>query len=69
MRYDFGLVAEGVWLKSALNYGAGGTQVMAAARSRGVSMGGRGDAMSVALGMSIAGGSMSVVSGLGMASI
>ena len=72
MRYHFGLIAEGDWIKGVLNTGAGaGVNPMMAAGNPAGAMSG---AMSIAPGMSVAGaggggGAMSVVSGLGMMSI
>ena len=64
MRYHFGLIAEGDWIKGVLNTGAGAgvNPIVPGTMSGG---------MSVAPGMSVAGGAgaMSVVSGLGMMSI
>ena len=74
MRYHFGLIAEGDWIKGVLNTGAGAgvNPIMAAAGNPTGAMSG---AMSIAPGMSVygvgggGGGAMSVVSGLGMTSI
>eukprot|EP00580_Thalassiosira_gravida_P007184 CAMPEP_0201642334 /NCGR_PEP_ID=MMETSP0493-20130528/26020_1 /ASSEMBLY_ACC=CAM_ASM_000838 /TAXON_ID=420259 /ORGANISM="Thalassiosira gravida, Strain GMp14c1" /LENGTH=267 /DNA_ID=CAMNT_0048116489 /DNA_START=190 /DNA_END=993 /DNA_ORIENTATION=- len=64
MRYEFGLVAEGEWIKGKLNDGAGGGM------SSGVVAQSVAGGMSVASGgMSAAGGAATVVSGLGMMSI
>jgi len=70
MRYHFGLVAEGDWIKGVLNNGAGtaGVNPFIAGSSGAITSG----AMSIAPGMSVVGeggGAMSVVSGLGMTSI
>lgn len=63
MRYEFGLVAKGKWIKGVLDDRVG----MANGAATGVMPTG---AMSVAPGMSVAGGgAQSVVSGLGMMSI
>ena len=63
MKYSFGLVAEGEWKNGVLNYGSGSPGGMNPAQVAAAS------GMSVAPGMSVAGGSASGVSGLGMASI
>ncbi len=67
MRYHFGLIAEGDWIKGVLNNGAGAGVNPIVPGNSGIMSGG----MSVAPGMSVAGGAgaMSVVSGLGMMSI
>jgi hypothetical protein len=70
MRYHFGLIAEGDWIKGVLNNGAGtaGANSFIAGSSGAIMSG----AMSVAPGMSVVGGgggAMSMVSGLGMMSI
>ena len=57
MRYEFGLVAEGGWIKGKLNDGGGGGM------SNGVM------AQSVADGMMVGEGAASVISGLSMMSI
>ncbi|KAL3759993.1 hypothetical protein ACHAWU_000616 [Discostella pseudostelligera] len=68
MRYHFGLIAEGDWIKGVLNNGAGaGVNPIMAGNPAAMP-----GAMSVAPGMSVVGGgggAMSVVSGLGMMSI
>jgi len=64
MRYEFGLIAEGKWIKGKLIDGAGDGM------SSGIVAQSVAGGMSVAPGgMSVAGGAASVVSGLGMMSI
>jgi len=71
MKYDFGLVAEGKWIKGKLNDGAGGgmgSGIMAQSVAGGMSV--APDGMSVAPGgISVAGSAGTAVSGLGMMSI
>jgi len=68
MRYDFGLVAEGEWIKGVLNDGGTGGMHPTMAPGGGMVIA-PGGGMSVAPGMSVAGGGMSVVSGMGMMSV
>lgn len=65
MRYGFGLVAEGEWIKGVLNDGG-----MSGMNPTVAPAGAMGGGMSVAPGMSVAGGGgMTVVSGMGMMSV
>lgn len=64
MRYDFGLVAEGDWIKGKLNAGSGGG-ISSGVGVQTVAGGG----MTVAPGMSVGGDAATLVSGIGMMSI
>ncbi len=81
MKYDFGLIAEGEWIKGVLNIGSGEGQIAGGANIvpggtivpcgvRGAAVGGTIPVNGVPEGMPVIGGAgMSVVSGLGMMSI
>lgn len=71
MRYEFGLIAEGEWIKGVLNDGQGMGAMGAATVAAGGGMTVAGGGMTVApgAGMSVAGGAQTVVSGMGMMSV